>query len=554
MPVMTGKTAFMEMLRAEGVRYIFGNPGTSELAIMSALEEYQDIRYVLAAQEGVAMGMADGYSIGTGQPSLVNLHIDSGLANGISLLQHAMDGGVPIILTAGNKDSRKLAEGRTDLPGMVAQFTKWSAEVTNPQQIPGAMRRAFNEAKTLPTGPVFLAFSFDAFDGEADVTIVPSAKQYHRIAPDREAVEDAAKILAASSNPMILVGDRLGMSGGVDQAVALAEMLGARVYATSYARMNFPTGHPQFLGRVNPVLPAARDVFAPADVILAVGTNVFSGFFYFPGSTLKPGTRLIHLDSSAKEVGKSEPTDVGIVADPKIGLEQLMDAVGSVMTGQAKEAAKGRAAAVAGEKKALRAAWRLRLKERWDHRPMPVERMMAELAKVLPKDTVFADDTITSRDALHGAFEFSGPDSIFSERGGAIGWGMGSALGLKLAFPGRPVVGVLGDGSAMMTVQGLWTAANEDLPVVYIICNNRSYRILKLNMNIYQSQLLQWETPASQYLGMDFGQPFDIAAIANAMGVYGQSIDDPAELGPAVEKALASGKPAVLDVAIDGSV
>ena len=384
--------------------------------------------------------------------------------------------------------------------------------------------------------------------------IIPSAKQYHRVAPDRQAVEEAANILAGSVNPMILVGDRLGMSGGVDQAVTLAEMLGARVYATSYARMNFPTGHPQFLGRINPVLPAARDVFASADVILAVGTNVFSGFFYFPGNTLAPGTRLIHLDSSAKEVGKSEPTDVGIVADPKIGLEHLIDAVGSTMTGQAKEAARGRSAGLADEKSTLKAAWQRRLKERWDQRPMSVERMMAELAKVLPQDTVFADDTITSRDALHGAFEFSDPESIFSERGGAIGWGMGSALGLKLAFPGRPVVGLLGDGSAMMTVQGLWTAANENLPVIYIICNNRSYRILKLNMNIYQSQLLQRETPASQYIGMDFGQPFNVGAIANAMGVYGRSIEDPAELGQAVEKALASGKPAVLDVAIDGSL
>ena len=344
------------------------------------------------------------------------------------------------------------------------------------------------------------------------------------------------------------------MSGGVEQAVTLAEMLGASVYATSYARMNFPTGHPQFLGRINPVLPAARDVFASADVILAVGTNVFSGFFYFPGNTLAPGTRLIHLDSSAKEVGKSEPTDVGIVADPKIGLEHLIDAVGSTMTGQAKEAARGRSAGLADEKSTLKATWQRRLKERWDQRPMSVERMMAELAKVLPQDTVFADDTITSRDALHGAFEFSDPESIFSERGGAIGWGMGSALGLKLAFPGRPVVGLLGDGSAMMTVQGLWTAANENLPVIYIICNNRSYRILKLNMNIYQSQLLKRETPASQYIGMDFGQPFNVGAIANAMGVYGRSIEDPAELGPAVEKALASGKPAVLDVAIDGSL
>ncbi len=554
MPLMTGKTAFMEMLRAEGVRYIFGNPGTSELAIMSSLEEYPDIKYVLAAQEGVAMGMADGYSCGTGQPSVVNLHIETGLANGISLLHHAMDGGIPLVLTAGNKDTRKLAEGRSHLPGMVSQFTKWSAEVTNPGQIPSAVRRAFNEAKTTPTGPVFLAFAFDAFDGEADLDIIPSSQQYPGLTPDRRAIEDAAKILAGSVNPMILVGDRLGMSGGVDQAVSLAETLGARVYATSYARMNFPTGHPLFMGRINPVLPDARDALAPADVILAVGTNVFSGFFYFPGNTLAPETRLIHLDSSAKEIGKSEPTDVGIAGDPKIGLEHLKDAVESEMSGQAKEASKGRAALLAEEKIALKAAWQRRLKERWDQRPMPVERMMHELAQVLPRETVFADDTITSRDALHGAFEFSEPDSIFSERGGAIGWGMGSALGLKLAYPNRPVVGLLGDGSAMMTVQGLWTAANENLPVIYIICNNRSYRILKLNMNIYQSGLLQLENPASQYLGMDFGQPFNIAAIAIAMGVYGRSIENPAELGPAVQEALASGKPAVLDVAIDGGV
>ncbi len=447
-----------------------------------------------------------------------------------------------------------MAEGRSHLPGMVSQFTKWSAEVTNPGQIPSAVRRAFNEAKTTPTGPVFLAFAFDAFDGEADLDIIPSSQQYPGLTPDRRAIEDAAKILAGSVNPMILVGDRLGMSGGVDQAVSLAETLGARVYATSYARMNFPTGHPLFMGRINPVLPDARDALAPADVILAVGTNVFSGFFYFPGNTLAPETRLIHLDSSAKEIGTSEPTDVGIAGDPKIGLEHLKDAVESEMSGQAKEASKGRAALLAEEKIALKAAWQRRLKERWDQRPMPVERMMHELAQVLPRETVFADDTITSRDALHGAFEFSEPDSIFSERGGAIGWGMGSALGLKLAYPNRPVVGLLGDGSAMMTVQGLWTAANENLPVIYIICNNRSYRILKLNMNIYQSGLLQLENPASQYLGMDFGQPFNIAAIAIAMGVYGRSIENPAELGPAVQEALASGKPAVLDVAIDGGV
>ena len=126
MPLMTGKQALMEMLRAEGVRHVFGNPGTSESAIMSCLPAYPDIRYVLVTQEGVAMGMADGYSSASGAPSLVNLHIETGLANGISLLHHAMDGGVPLVLTAGNKDIRKYNEGRSDLVEMVRQFTKWS--------------------------------------------------------------------------------------------------------------------------------------------------------------------------------------------------------------------------------------------------------------------------------------------------------------------------------------------------------------------------------------------------------------------------------------------
>ena len=148
MPLMTGKQALMEMLRAEGVRYIFGNPGTSESAIMSSLSAYPDIRYVLVTQEGVAMGMADGFSSATGVPSLVNLHIETGLANGISLLHHAMDGGVPLVLTAGNKDIRKFNEGRSDLVEMVRQFTKWSGEVTHAEQMPGMVRRGLQRGQS----------------------------------------------------------------------------------------------------------------------------------------------------------------------------------------------------------------------------------------------------------------------------------------------------------------------------------------------------------------------------------------------------------------------
>ena len=553
MPLMTGKRALMEMLRAEGVRYIFGNPGTSESAIMSSLPDYLDLEYMLVTQEGVAMGMADGYATARGAPAFVNLHIETGLANGISLLHHAMDGGAPLVLTSGNKDIRKLAEGRSDLVEMVRQFTKWSAEVTHPEQVPGVMRRAFTEAQTPPTGPTYVSFAANALEDSADVEIVASMPGYHRTLPDPVGVEAAAELLANAANPVMFTGDRLAQSGGTDAAVRLAELSGATVYTTSYARMNFPPRHPQFMGRINPALPVWRAELAKADVVLAVGTDVFSGFFYFSGSVLASETSLVHVDSATRAVGRSEPTRVGIIADPRSALENLHDAVQQRMSGAQRESARQRAKDLSGRKSALKDRWDIRLKETWNNRPMSTERMMTEVGKAIPSDAIVVDDSISSKDALHAAIEFNRPDSIFGERIGAIGWGMGATMGVKLAHPNRPVIGVVGDGSAMMTVQGLWTAANSNIPVVYVVCNNRSYRILKLNMNIYKSEVLDEVAPDS-YVGMDFPIPLDLAAMANACGVYGRTIEDPEEIAPAIETALASGRPALLDVVIDGAV
>ena len=161
---------------------------------------------------------------------------------------------------------------------------------------------------------------------------------------------------------------------------------------------------------------------------------------------------------------------------------------------------------------------------------------------------------MTTRAAIFGAMDFDEPGSILGITGGALGWGMGGILGTKLANPDRPVVGIVGDGSAMMTVQALWTAASENIPVVYVICNNQAYRILKLNMNVYKDQVLKEEDPQSRYIAMDFPTPLNLAGMAEAMGVYGRKISDPAEVGPALKEALALGKPALLDVSIDGSV
>ena len=185
---------------------------------------------------------------------------------------------------------------------------------------------------------------------------------------------------------------------------------------------------------------------------------------------------------------------------------------------------------------------------------MAPERMMVEISKSLPNNVIIVDDSISSRSAMHGAIKFNKPDSIFGERGGAIGWGMGGALGIKLANQDKPVVAIIGDGSSMMTIQALWTAANYSIPVIYLICNNQSYRILKLNMNIYKKQILNEKNPESKYIGADFALPLNISKIAEAIGVYGKKITDPLKINLEIQKALKLNKPVVLDIRIDNSV
>jgi benzoylformate decarboxylase len=552
---MTGKQALAQMLIAEGTEYIFGNPGTSETPLMDALQDYPHLKYIQALQEGTAVGMADGYARATGRPSFANIHIAGGLANGISPLYNAYQGGTPLVLTAGNSDSRMLLTEPTlsgNLVEMTDQYTKWSTEIRHAADIPTAVRRAFKEAKTPPTGPVFISFPWDTLDETADLDITPSSPGYFRVRPDVEAVDRASRLLAQAENPVIVVGDRVAQSAAVPALVRVAETLGARVYAASYSEVNFPTSHSLYGGTLNLNSPATAEQLAGADVVLAVGCNVFSSFLYVPEPFLGPRTKLVHLDSNYWEVEKNYPTEVGIFADPAAGLTDLADALGQDMSTPALEAAATRSATWAEQRRRSDQEYQERLKNIWDRRPMPVERMMHELAQGSPSDVIIADESITSRPALNRAFDFDQPGSLFAIRGGALGWAMPGALGVKLANPQRPVLAVVGDGASMYTVQALWTAARYNIPVVYAICNNRSYRILKVNMDIYLRRMLNDQERDSEYVGMDFANPLDLAAIAQAMGVSGEQVEDPEALAPAVERAYASGKPAVIDVAIDG--
>jgi benzoylformate decarboxylase len=501
--------------------------------------------------------MADGYARATGRPAFANIHIAGGLANGISALYNAYRGGTPVILTAGNSDTRMLLSEPTlsgDLVQMTRQYTKWSHEIHHAADIPGAVRRAFNEAKTPPTGPAFLSFPWDTMDVQADIDIVGSSQGYHRIRPDRDAVEQASRLLAQAENPVIIIGDRIAQSGGVEQMVQVAERLGAKVFAASFSEVNFPTNHPLWSGMLNTSSPATRRLLSGADVALAVGANIFSSFLYVDVPLLDPATKLVHLDSATSEVEKSYPTEIGVFADPATGLAELADALDQDMSAPAKEAAATRMAELGERRRRAREEYQERLRQRWDNNPIAVERMMHELAAAAPPGTIVADEAVTSRPAMMQEFSFDEPGTFFGIQGGALGWAMPGALGLKLARPDRPVLSVVGDGASMYTVQALWTAATYNIPVVYAICNNQAYRILKVNMEVYLRDMLDDRERDSEYVGMEFANRLDLAMMAQAMGVHGERVDDPAEIGPAVKRAFDSGKPALLDITISGAL
>jgi thiamine pyrophosphate-dependent acetolactate synthase large subunit-like protein len=553
--VMTGKQALLEMLKAEGVGFIFGNPGTSEGPIIDMLGDYPEFRYILTLQESVAVGMGEAYARSTGKASFVSLHVDSGLANGIALMLDALNTGTPMVVTSANYDVRKISEGKTDLAELVRPVTKWAVELSYPDQIPATIRRAFNEANSHPKGPVYVGFTANALEGTAEMNIIPSRPVYSASGPSAEGVDQAASLLLGASQAIMMVGDRVSDDGAVDQAVALAELLGLPVYQSRGAEVAFPTTHGQFFGNLSLRLADHRAILQRADLVLAVGMDTFEELFYWGDVMLRPETKLIHIDPVPGEVGKSEPADVGIVSHCGLALEALASRIKSLLSpDDIKEIAQRTQMIVKGSQE-MREAFERSVAPRWDHKPITPARMMYELAAALPENAIVVDDAISNRAVLRHYFQATKRGDIRGVRGQSIGGGIGATMGTQCANPDRPVLGIIGDGSAMMTVQGLWTAANDNIPCIFVICNNGMYRVLKVNFNTYQQYVLKLpETSGSNLLYSDFGTPFDMAAIANSMGVHGERIVDPKEIKPAVDRAVASGKPALLDMIIDGSL
>ncbi|QSO51471.1 thiamine pyrophosphate-binding protein [Alicyclobacillus curvatus] len=565
---MLGRDCLLEAFRMYGVEYLFGNPGTTELPLMDGLVNYTDIKYILALHEDIAVGMAAGYAQASGKPGVVNLHITPGLAHGLGNLYDAWRARVPLLVTAGQHDSRLALQEPAlagDLVSMAKPFTKWSYEIRHPDEVAIAVQRAFKVAMTPPTGPVFLSLPADVMMAETSHLPIPLTTVHlagNALAGAGEVVgqdvhlgvETAAELLIGAHRPVMIVGDGVAQSHAVSEVVRLAETVGCEVYTEHQSSaLSFRASHPQFFGRGLPNGPYLQHILDGADVVMFAGVTSQAPLLYFSQPVLPAGAKVIHIDCSAWEIGKNNHVHVGIVGDIRSLIRAIAAACDAVIeAGEGVVERRARRLAVMADRQKARAD-KLRAEREAGRlqKPLSPAHIMAELNELWEDHMMLVDESVTTGRYVHTQVQTDREDSVIALKGGGLGYGMPAALGAQLARPDERVVAVIGDGSALYVIQALWNAAKYQLPVVYLIVNNASYMILK-------GGLRRLNGPAvaqGVYPGMDLvGPEVDFVACARGFGVEAVRVDEPDEVRPALETALRERRPYLIDFVIDREV
>ncbi len=549
MPVMSGKRAFLDLLKQEGVRVMFGNPGTTELPLMDAFAVEHDIQYILGLQEAALMAMADGYAQASGDLAVLNLHVAPGLGNAMGMLYDAMKANAPVLITAGQQDLEYLVTEpvlSADLPTLARPFVKWAAEVHRVEDLPIFVHRAVKTALAPPMGPVFLSLPGDILKQDGDIDLLEPTRVASRIRGDADAVAAAADLLAKAQRPVIIAGDAVAQSRAHKELAALAEAIGAPVYTEFVPNTaSFPSSHPLYRGSMTRSQPGVREVLDQHDLLFSVGGNLFTWSLTSPVEPWPKGMQLIHLDTDPWEIGKNYPAQVGILGDPKATLPDITTELGKRMSADAKSAAATRLKSTTETIRKDRDAFRAKARAMAGKMPVQPLALLEAIGAMLPKDAVVIEEILSSAPGARSMINSDDAQSFFGLRGGGIGWGLPAAIGAKLALPDRPVVALVGDGSAMYTVQGLWTAAHYKLPIIWVIFNNTSYRILKqrlVNMRGLAEQ-------ADNFVGMNLTDPaVDFVGLARSLGIEAARAKTVKDATDLIAKGLKDGTALLIDV------
>ncbi len=552
---MRGRRVLMESFVAHGVRHIFGNPGTTETPLLDSLPAFPQIEYVMALHEGVAVGAASFYAQAAGRATVANVHVAPGLGNAIGAIYGALKANSPVVVTAGQQDTRMRLTGPVlghDLVAMAAPVTKWSVQIERADEIAPILRRAFKVATDAPKGPVFVALPIDVLEQETSVEALLPDRLWRAAHPDPKGVEAIASLILKSQSPAIVVGDDVARAHATDALVALSETIGASVWFEGLrAHAPFPTDHSNYRRSLPGDAAQIRKALGQADLVLLLGGPFFEDIWFAPGGHFPKGAAVVQIEESPERIAFNHRLDAGLVGEMAASLTALTDVLRSQTGADYKSAAQRRNAALADQSAQETEAYKARLEKAWTRAPTSMPRVAAELRRGLPDNAVIVDESITASLDLAQAFDFSGFGDYFGGRGGGIGQGLSGAIGVKVAMPDRPVVAISGDGSAMYSIQALWTAAHHKLAIVFVILANREYRILKHNVDVWRQNFEAGTQHPYQQMDLT-GPALDFVRLAEGMGVEAVRVDKADDIAPALREAVAANRPYLVEIGIEG--
>jgi benzoylformate decarboxylase len=532
--------ATYELLREFGLTTIFGNIGSTEGPFLKNFPP--DFRYVLALQEASVIGMADGFAQATNRPALVNVHAGPGTGNSMGALLTASQNKTPLIVTAGQQ-AREMVLMESFLTNVEATmlprpWVKWAYEPLRAEDVPAAFMRAIATALQPPAGPVFLSLPLD--DWEKPSLGPPAARAVsRRVAPDRSRLTEFAEALSAASSPVLIYGAAIDRGDGWKEAITVAEALGAPVWAAPVSeRVSFPENHFLYSGELPAAIGSLSQKLEGHDVALVVGAPVFRYYFHAPGAYLPNGLRLLHISDDPVETARA-PVGDSLLGDAILSLSALADLLGERKSDTP----------ITDKKVAHRAA------------PDPSKRasnsndglltaaqVFNALSEIRPANAVLVEESPSNHADLNACWPITEPASYFTAASGGLGFGLpasaGIALGERETGRNRPVIAIMGDGSFQYSVQSLWTAAQQHLPIAVIVLRNREYAILK--------SLAAFEG-IPNLPGLDL-PGLDIVSIAKGFGCDAALLDDLNSIKTATAKAWTKSKPTVLEIPISSQV
>lgn len=521
---VTVKQATLDLLRAFGINKVFGNPGSTELPFLSDWPD--DIDYVLALQEASAVGMADGYAQATRNAGFVNLHSAAGVGNALGNIYTAHRNQTPLVVTAGQQARSILplqaflyAERASEFP---RPYVKYSVEPARPEDVPAAIARAYYTAMQPPCGPTFVSIPID--DWAHAAAPVEARKVSREIGPEADAMKALVAALGSAKHPALVVGPGIDRAGAVDLMVRVAEKAKASVWVSPFsARCSFPERHPQFAGFLHASPAQLSDALRGYDVVVVIGAPVFT--FHVEGhAAIFDGGATIFQITDDPDAAAVTPVGTSIIATMKPALTMLLE----LLPESKRAAPKGRTLPPAPQAAD----------------PLPVEFLLQSLSQVMPDGTSLVEEVPSHRPAMQKFMPMRGQDSFYTMSSGGLGYSLPAAVGMALGKPSSRTVCLIGDGSAMYSIQALWTAAQRKLPLTVVVINNSGYGAMRSFSQVMQVR----NVPGLELPGIDF------VRLAEGMGCHAVRVTKAAELGEALKRGMAHAGTSLVEVVVDSAV